>query len=702
MSQGDVYAKFDDTKGYAGKTDLGKLILGRMLQRKQDVASGKVVEKGKFFAKDKKAEKPKVVQESEKKYAKFKDAKVREERAKLVLARGSLTVPEDAKVVKIQNPGLDATLKKATTIYSKNPETSDGATATQVPKDAVVAVHDVPGSKNVCFLELFELDDKKKKKKKGEGYARRADVKTGQKFVPVDGPLFPDEPGLGDLKQGAIGDCYLIAGLGSIVEREPKVIKRAILDNGDGTVTVRLFDKSKDVPPKFSEKYVTFEKSVLKSDEGNHAKDTLWVQMLEKAYAIHSKEAAPEGDGPNTEDGPTTGSYTKMGEGGYSSDVFEAFLGRPSTKRPVKARANLGETLKGLRDQLTTPKKVEDGDVAKIAIALQEKGLPEDVAKKIAAEFKGKSGDDMMKNVEKEVLPELFKTIPGLGKILSDNEVPQDEIMIAVRKSATADPLLKIVTDFTDNVPNMATFTKEDLDDLLASDVFLALPTAMQKEFREATAGKFPGKQGTGIYSEAQEESYGRIVEALTVEGCVSMGTGEDVGKVAGKGFSGGEAVSETGIIGTHAYTITGTYEPKEGEALFLPGAKKQVKYVRVRNPWGDGEANKNVKKSDKHGMEYVVVTDPETGDFVSLIASPTHKGEFYMELNDITRYCTDLYVTEPVVSEEERLRTLVEDRTKDREMGHDEVEGLYYMAEGVLYDEGFEKADEFVTVQLT
>src|SRR5207302_3673493 len=123
------------------------------------------------------------------------------------------------------------------------------------------------------------------------------------------------------------------------------------------------------------EKYITFEKSILQSDEGNHAKDTLWVQMLEKAYAIHKKAKAEEDDAATTAAGPVTGSYVKIGAGGDSSDIFEAFLGRPCSAETIKGSGNLGNMLKELRDMVPDAMSITKEDAGKIKKALVEKGF---------------------------------------------------------------------------------------------------------------------------------------------------------------------------------------------------------------------------------------------------------------------------------------------------------------------------------------
>lgn len=101
-----------------------------------------------------------------------------------------------------------------------------------------------------------------------------------------DQPLFPHEPCLKDIAQGHIGDCYFIATMVSLAVRAPGKIKEIMKDNGDGTVTVRFYDRS---AKKYL--YVKVDKTIPKvqNEKGQQrdfgAQAALWTKLLEKAYA---------------------------------------------------------------------------------------------------------------------------------------------------------------------------------------------------------------------------------------------------------------------------------------------------------------------------------------------------------------------------------------------------------------------------------
>ncbi|MBR5579494.1 MAG: hypothetical protein IKW28_10935, partial [Lachnospiraceae bacterium] len=60
-----------------------------------------------------------------------------------------------------------------------------------------------------------------------------------------DTPLFSHEPTINDLKQRLVSNCYMVAGVAGLVHINPELLKQCIKDNGDGTVTVRLYKVKK-------------------------------------------------------------------------------------------------------------------------------------------------------------------------------------------------------------------------------------------------------------------------------------------------------------------------------------------------------------------------------------------------------------------------------------------------------------------------
>jgi len=132
--------------------------------------------------------------------------------------------------------------------------------------------------------------------------------------IPLDGntyerftnrPLFsPSGPQVFDIQQGQLGDCWMLAGLGSAAYANPENIKTRVVDFGDGTYGVHLGDY-----------FFRVDNDLVVNHAGDQRLNytslgkggSVWAAVMEKAYA----------------DFRTLGSnsYPSI-EGGRSMDVF--------------------------------------------------------------------------------------------------------------------------------------------------------------------------------------------------------------------------------------------------------------------------------------------------------------------------------------------------------------------------------------------
>jgi hypothetical protein len=123
-----------------------------------------------------------------------------------------------------------------------------------------------------------------------------------------------------DVKQGGLGDCYLLAALAAVARANPKVIEEMIKDNGDGTYDVTIHvdtawwgKKLEKKTIKVKSTFPTKDGKPVYSKEGETGADgpRLWVMLIEKAYAIHK------------------GGYDDI-EGGFGGPAMEAITGKAS------------------------------------------------------------------------------------------------------------------------------------------------------------------------------------------------------------------------------------------------------------------------------------------------------------------------------------------------------------------------------------
>ncbi|MDY6900438.1 MAG: C2 family cysteine protease [Cyanobacteriota bacterium] len=139
----------------------------------------------------------------------------------------------------------------------------------------------------------------------------------------AQGSLFQNGISHDDIRQGYINDCFFLAGLGATLVQSPEIIENMFIDNGDGTFTVRFYNKG-------VADYVTVDRYLPTNNIGKFvyanpgdnyadANNELWVALAEKAYAQLNESGWINQDNTN--------SYSGIGNAGYLSDAFAHITG---------------------------------------------------------------------------------------------------------------------------------------------------------------------------------------------------------------------------------------------------------------------------------------------------------------------------------------------------------------------------------------
>lgn len=185
---------------------------------------------------------------------------------------------------------------------------------------------DAPNPETLPILEDNQLEevgnlDGKKRTKLYNG----AKYFSNQK----DTPLFSHEPVVNDLKQRMVSNCFMMAATAAIINISPDLLKSCLKDNGDGTVTVRIYDKKKDDGGNkvYTPKYYRVRKTIPRVGVGAASMDllsagTLWMQMIEKAFAFHGR----------IKDGQFTKGYRSLWYG-KGNEFIEMLLGAPTRQQ---------------------------------------------------------------------------------------------------------------------------------------------------------------------------------------------------------------------------------------------------------------------------------------------------------------------------------------------------------------------------------
>lgn len=126
----------------------------------------------------------------------------------------------------------------------------------------------------------------------GGGPRTKPDPKGGAETQPserVDGPLFSGPDGAlvepTDVEQGSLADCWFITSMQAVASSNPEIIEQNVVDNGDGTYTVTLYEDGEPV-----EYVVTPDFPATNGDPqyaDNPGARELWPLLYEKAMAQH-------------------------------------------------------------------------------------------------------------------------------------------------------------------------------------------------------------------------------------------------------------------------------------------------------------------------------------------------------------------------------------------------------------------------------
>jgi hypothetical protein len=634
----------------------------------------KVVNKERLSKPEKKV--VKTVERSQKQYDRTEEAKLAEVQAKLVITGGSLDLPEDVTPVVKGEPGVKGHFTSNTTISENPSEDAPGNTWPAAKKGRCI-VRDTDDER-WFFVESYKEEDNEIKL--GEkGYVRSNRVKKDQKYKPITEPLFTKKPSVDDIHQGNLGDCYFLAGLMSVVDKNPDYIQSLMKDNGDGTITVKLFDYDTESRSS-TEKYYTIQKTTLVSNDGRveHSEEVPWVEIMEKAWAAlrserKTREFAKKDSGGVTAKELSKSSYSMVGieSGGGDEPLMALTGGKTSGTKDDIVSSKKVFTKVFLDTRL--PKKLgiselqaTDTNKSKLIGSLKGIGLSDHGAEETFKALKAYGGFYYEGDEIKDILTEAglldgmkFKAgfVAEVEQVEDTEPKKKPDVWLGTtRKILLGDaksPDYQNLRDFQEMEEVQALSKesaprKDEVDALLnSSKVASLLGSTLQQKLKGLAAGKFPGKRMTGHYSASDLQLWDKLKELVSTDCAITVGTPKIVGSsVDGLGKSHGEKVSK-GIAGGHEYSVLGLYEPREGEPFYVKPQKGGVpiKYAVLRNPWNDQDPD---RENPTAGRIYVAVRNKQ-GRIIAYKARGNQRSEFLLALSDLTKRFDSISISQPL-----------------------------------------------------
>ncbi|MDR1246148.1 MAG: hypothetical protein LBK57_03870 [Clostridiales Family XIII bacterium] len=525
----------------------------------------------------------------------------------------------------------------------------------QVPEQ--VPEEESAGVKKVGYPEAVEVDSTYETEEQtvtvtDENGREVPTVQEIKKDIPLamrdakDESLFPHEPSINDIRQGGLGDCYLLAGLASLGNVNPQFIKDCMRDNGDGTVTVRFYNKAEQPAtdgtaqaPVTETRYVRVPKTVPQDDK--FAKGSLWVQMIEKAYAasgLHNNAGNAPGFKPRYEDIA----------GGYSADFLFTLTGKEKTVIHSHGRT---ESKKLYMDLLFERAIAHYGGKYTDILKDTTRGagaLGGNPALVIAREFLGEKSalrqltpeelrlpqderDALMRSLRKE---RAVRDSLAFMQSQSPAQSPIEEIIKRESRYGALEAFIKTIKTSIDAAgkskkdPSKTVsyysdvLRQEDIEEIiekadfsaLSDDLFTAkekttIKSRLAKRFAKATGIPVIHRAFSGKYSKAAVDMYNKIEEALKRGGMVTA----DTITYKPKEIDGADGLNNEhlsgGIAQSHAYTVLGVE------------TRGEHRLVRLRNPWALGTVLYSRKGRTRETERTLGYEDNE--------------GIFLMELND-------------------------------------------------------------------
>lgn len=439
-------------------------------------------------------------------------------------------------------------------------------------------------------------------------------------------PLFTHMPNVLDIKQGFVGDCYLLAVLGSMAAYAPQMILNMMKDNGT-TVTVTF----PGADP------VTVSKKIPVDINGNEraAGGELWVQIMEKAYAASGLRKKL--------------GYTKLTE--KQKEIVDRIMkktglpiSRKNAEKLVKnsvqflGSGRIDETMKqiaGLKIQAVIPIQWigmdmmdETYDDLWKSTVKNNEHAPERMNEAQWKQVKVFLNSYLKKRLKREL--KFRDTMTVSGRNLIDIEQIRDTLL-DIKNWKRIDGLSeyeRLLVSLRRKFPTFSVTTermdgmlRELADELMAANDTLKEGFEHRRQMGDAAQGHYSQKAKQLFQSIKTAKDNGRIIAAATSSKRKSLNDKKGLNN---------ETISDAIAMG-HGYSVVDCEERTENGITQY--------YIKLNNPWRSGGIRYR-QYTDVNGMRSVSIEESKDEDFT---------GMFEMELNDFMQYFSEVTVSEQI-----------------------------------------------------
>ncbi|HAA14709.1 MAG TPA: hypothetical protein DCE41_24685 [Cytophagales bacterium] len=403
---------------------------------------------------------------------------------------------------------------------------------------------------------------------------------TFQFEEPISGNLFPNGvPRIEDIKQGNVGDCWLLAALASIVNKKPEVIMNIISDQSspdenNGQVKVKLYclEEEQQAPlsykkeirlkvdgngnPEFNTYVINKTVPVVRITQGNkkeevYARNALWVQLIEKAFVFHLHETGFKDLKQDIAKYKKSSEHNSTFDGydiihGFSAHIaFMILLGIPAES----------EKILGFEGLITQKLNVYYYSVQDISDEQKRKNAILNFFKDNYHFVENQANRGMEKSNYK---PEL--RLNDWVNFITAN---------IIRRNGWQPKSLRYIFNLLDGATIMNSI-EVDINEIfkMAEKIF----PAKRKEYLKSTLRLNPP------YPKYYLEVFENVNAALAEGKVVTCSTKQVVGRKIVQSKDAGEDSLSKGLIANHAYAVIGTHEEENSSC----------RWVRLYNPWGE------------------------------------------------------------------------------------------------------------------